>query len=113
MTELGAQHALFDAVRDPTAKRLYVLGGCAGTAKDGTPWTPWCLHLEPKDRREAERAIAWQRVWQGAFDNRDYWQICTWDAGLKAFVDEHGTIYEPGKKPYTDAAWAAFMERLG
>lgn len=61
-------------------------------------------------REAAGRAIAWQRQGQGQFDPPGYWQITEYEPS-HGFVGE-GRSYLPGRGPYTEAAWGAFLDRL-
>ena len=74
---------------------------------------PWLLTTEPVTMERAQRAIAWQRIGQGAFDPPDYWQICTFDKARNAFIDDHGQDYKPNRGCYTVEAWTRICAAIG
>lgn len=83
-------------------KRFYVLhtGGDHGT--------PWVLTLDPCDRMEADRKIAWQV--QGGCKKSEY-RICTWEPEQHAFYDGE-RWFHPDRGPFTEEAWAKFQASL-
>lgn len=84
---------------------LYVIG--AANSDD-----PWVLNIHgyPRDVN-AQRAIRWQHQPNQAFD-RGYWRVAEIRDGQ--LVDrETGAVYQPSRRPYTEAAWADFVERTG
>lgn len=64
---------------------------------------PWVLSLDgyPNEAR-AQRAVAWQRIGQGEFER---WDIVTTDE-LRALLPTMD------RGPYTEEAWAAFLQRM-
>jgi hypothetical protein len=82
---------------------IYVIG--AANSDD-----PWVLNLEGYPAEgDARRAIRWQHQPNQAFDT-GYWR--TADLREGNLVDsETGAVYTPSRRPYTEAAWAEFIER--
>lgn len=64
------------------------------------------LSLEPVTLERAERAIQWQKIGQGQWDD---WRICHVESGR--MVDTNGNAMNLHQSPYTVAAWTEFIER--
>lgn len=89
----------------PNSNPIYVIG--AANSDD-----PWVLNIHgyPRDVN-AQRAIRWQHAGNQALD-LGYWRVAEIHDGQ--LVDrETGAAYTPSRRPYTEAAWAEFIERTG
>lgn len=89
----------------PNVNPLYVIGAANSDE-------PWVLNLDgyPRDVN-AQRAIRWQHQFNQPTDT-GYWRVAELRDGQLADL-ETGAVYQPSRSPYTEAAWAAFLERTG
>lgn len=89
----------------PNVNPIYVIG--AANSSD-----PWVLNLDGYPCAvNAQRAIRWQHQPNQTFD-KGYWRVA--EIRGRQLVDrETGAVYKPSRRPYTEAAWADFIERTG
>lgn len=72
--------------------------------------TPWVLNISHPYTKPAEvtQAISWMKR---GVDDADYTPV-TYNNQTQTFVDNQGNTYAPDRGPYTEEAWANFLERL-